>query len=158
MVLPVTLINTSTLEGFLRIAALSVGLYEWVFPRRATDPTDQLIHSYLLTLPAEWRLYRAQRTLLRPRLVGIFILLTFMWCWVDVRSPAALFAYSSCSFDIRVSWCWLSVRIRKCYHPSRFKLTQFTIGNYGFFQHNFSHHGCIKFYLAAPAVKGASYI
>ncbi|KZP14994.1 hypothetical protein FIBSPDRAFT_1048506 [Athelia psychrophila] len=48
------LIDTSTSESFLRIAALSVGLYD-----------------YLLTLPAEWHLYRAQRTLLRPSILCI---------------------------------------------------------------------------------------
>lgn len=82
-----TLIDTSTLEGFLRVAALSVGLYD-----------------YLLTLPAEWRLYRAQRTLLRPSIVCIlFVLLRYTSILVLVLSNYGFF-YHNFSHDSCVQY------------------------------------------------------
>lgn len=47
---------------FIRVISLSIAFYESVANHLLCRTTPDPVHSYLLTLPAEWRFYRSQRS------------------------------------------------------------------------------------------------
>jgi len=54
--------------NFLRVASISIAVYEYVSPQQTQATTNiSVCVSFLITLPAEWRFYSTQQRLSRPR-------------------------------------------------------------------------------------------
>lgn len=80
-----SVVESNELEKFLRVASISIALYEWVFFFHFSGSCGILIIvvfepftcSCILTLPAEWQFYRSQSSIFRLRCVCM-----------DVRVPS----------------------------------------------------------------------
>ncbi|EPQ53637.1 hypothetical protein GLOTRDRAFT_100675, partial [Gloeophyllum trabeum ATCC 11539] len=69
---------TTTTEQYLRVASLSIALYD-----------------YILTLPAEWRVYRSQRSLAHPSLsCCLFMSIRYVSAVVMVASNVGFFSHA----------------------------------------------------------------
>ena len=98
-----TMVGSPTFEmnTYLRIASISVALYEWALIRlivsKARADAAMIDYSYILTLPAEWRFYSSQSSIMSMRYVENYK--------IDImahRFPVSLVS-SSFWFDIRAS-------------------------------------------------------
>ena len=125
-------IHSFETESFLRIAALSVGLYECVYSlivlrvNLTTDCADPPVRSYLLTLPAEWRFYRAQRTLLRPRSVLSLIVTWLLRLILSTCSVACILFV----FIRYISITVLIVSAYSCHMKSSICMSDSTVHDY----------------------------
>jgi hypothetical protein len=64
----ITEVDSQQVEKFLRIASISIAVYEWVFLltcNTISQCSDCV--SFVITLHAEWRFYRSQPSILRLR-------------------------------------------------------------------------------------------
>lgn len=127
--------NTST--SFIRVVSLSIALYE-SGPSLAYHPSTRahrVFPSYILTLPAEWRFYRSQRSWRLSLGCLLFIAIRF-----------ALLALSRAHTSLIGA------------HPSAHRYSSIaviTLSNVGYFGNFFTPASCARYFIIPPVFKGA---
>lgn len=127
--------NTST--SFIRVVSLSIALYE-SGPSLAYHPSTRahrVLPSYILTLPAEWRFYRSQRSWRLSLGCLLFIAIRF-----------ALLALSRAHTSLIGA------------HPPAHRYSSIaviTLSNVGYFGNFFTPASCARYFIIPPVFKGA---
>lgn len=93
---------STTTASYLRVASIGIGAYEWVI--LSNDHPHSVTfgwYSYLLTIPAEWRFYRAQHRLGRLRYVPVS---TFCFYGSTCLNLSCSINSQSCFLFVLIRW------------------------------------------------------
>jgi hypothetical protein len=110
--------------------------------------------SYIITIPAEWRLYRSQQSVSRVRCVyyaGIHVVTTDKLN--DYQSCLCLIHPHTVSIFIFFNYA-THFRSHGCSYVS---ILAMILSNYGVFSTGFTEETCQRYYLVAPVFKGLFY-